>query len=229
MAILLCIETSTEICSVAIANNNQLLALEEVSEGNSHAKLLMSFVDKVLTTANIAINEIDAVCFSEGTGSYTGLRIGLSTAKGLCYTLDKKLIHVSTLQSMAWGARKAMALDAYYCPMIDARRMEVFTAIYDSRLAIVEEVKSKIITENTFIEIAKEQPLVLSGNGLEKCKEVIKETPNLIFSNVQTSAAYMIELAYEKYEKQQFENVAYVEPFYLKEFLAGKPKVKGLY
>ncbi len=229
MAILLCIETTTEICSVAISNNNQLLALEEVNLNNSHAKLLMSLIDKALLTANVSLNAINAVCFSEGPGSYTGLRIGLSTAKGLCYALDKKLIHVSTLQSIAWGMRKEKLLDAYYCPLIDAKRMEVYTAIYDTHLALIEDVKSKIITEDTFTEIAKEHTLVLAGNGLDKCKKVLQSTPNLIFINIQTSAAYMIELAYEKYEKQQFENVAYVEPFYLKEFIAGKPRVKGLY
>lgn len=228
MAILLCIETSTEICSIALSNGNQLIALEETNQVNSHAEKLMPFIDKVLKKANLTINEINAVCISEGPGSYTGLRIGVSTSKGLCFALKKPLIAISTLQAIAWGAREKFPNAPCFCPMIDARRMEVYCAIYTNELQIKEPIQNKIITPEAFTEIIEKQPMVFSGNGLEKCKDILPNHPHIIYADTTISATYMISLAYQKYEQQLFEDIAYFEPFYLKEFIAGKSHVKGL-
>ncbi|NLJ81935.1 MAG: tRNA (adenosine(37)-N6)-threonylcarbamoyltransferase complex dimerization subunit type 1 TsaB [Bacteroidales bacterium] len=228
MAIILCIETSTEICSVAISKAGKLIALQEDSKGNSHAEQLMPLIDKILHQTNISIHQIDAVCFSEGPGSYTGLRIGLSTAKGLCYALKIPLIMVSTLQSMAWGARSLFPDKSLYCPLIDARRMEVYYAVYNNDLQLIEKVQPKIIEPDSFKEFIEKQSIVFSGNGVKKTKEFISSHPNITFSTSKNSASYMIELAFEKYKNKHVADLAYSEPFYLKEFIAGKPRVKGL-
>ncbi|MFA5639181.1 MAG: tRNA (adenosine(37)-N6)-threonylcarbamoyltransferase complex dimerization subunit type 1 TsaB [Bacteroidales bacterium] len=228
MCYLLCIETSTEVCSVALAKENQLVAVKENHQGNTHAEQLMPFVDSIVNEAGINVKQLDAVAVSEGPGSYTGLRIGVSTAKGLCYVLNKPLISVSTLQSMAWGARKNYSGDYFYCPMIDARRMEVYCAVYDSQLQIVDAIQNKIIYADAFGSILDKQKIVFSGNAVEKCKNILALHHHSIFSETKTSAAYMLELAYQKYIHHNFENLAYFEPFYLKEFVAGKPHVKGL-
>lgn len=228
MAFILCIETSTEICSVALSKDNQLLSIKEESMENSHAEHLMLFIDDVLKEADISINQISAVCFSEGPGSYTGLRIGLSTAKGLCYALKVPLIMLKTLQSMAWGARKLFPEVSLFCPMIDARRMEVYSAIYDNDLQIIEPIQNKIINADTFNGLLGNQVVVFCGNGVDKSKEILSSYPNSRFSNSKTSAAFMIELAFQKFQNQEFADIAYSEPFYLKEFIAGKPHIKGL-
>ncbi|MFA7400906.1 MAG: tRNA (adenosine(37)-N6)-threonylcarbamoyltransferase complex dimerization subunit type 1 TsaB [Bacteroidales bacterium] len=228
MCYILCIESSTEICSVALAKQNQLLAIKENSNGNTHAEQLMPFVDAILSQTGINTSQINAVCISEGPGSYTGLRIGTSTAKGLCFALNIPLIAINTLQTMAWGARKLFPDKPLFCPMIDARRMEVYCAIFDNELKTVVGTQSKIIEPDTFSDILNQQTMVFSGNGAEKCKNVLPPHPSIIYAETKTSAAYMIDLAYQKYNKQKFENLAYFEPFYLKEFIPGKPRVKGL-
>ncbi len=228
MAVILCMETSTEMCSVAVSNGNQLLAMKENANGNSHAENLMPFIDHVLNEANLTIRQIDAVCFSEGPGSYTGLRIGLSTAKGLCYALEKPLIALSTLQSMAWGARALFPDKSVYCPLIDARRMEVYCAVYDANLQLVDTIQNKIIDADSFKNLIEKESIVFCGNGVEKCKHVIIPNPNIMYATSTNSAAFMIELAYTKFLNQEFADLAYFEPFYLKEYIAGKPHVKGL-
>lgn len=228
MAVLLCIETSTEICSVTLSEHHHILAQEESNEGNSHAEKLLPFIDNVFKKAALPIEKIDAVCISEGPGSYTGLRIGVSTAKGLCFTLHKPLIAVSTLQAMAWGAKEQFPDVDCYCPLIDARRMEVYCAVFDNELQIIEPIQNKIITTETFKEIIQKQSIVFSGNGLDKCKDVLWQHPNRLFADTKISARYLIALAHKKYEQQLFEDLAYFEPFYLKDFIAGKAHVKGL-
>lgn len=228
MCYILCIESSTEICSVALAKQNQLLALKENSNGNSHAEQLMPFVDAVLSQADIKVSQINAVCISEGPGSYTGLRIGTSTAKGLCFALNIPLISINTLQTMAWGARELFPDKPLFCPMIDARRKEVYCAVFDNDLKTIVETHNKIIESNAFADILNQQTIVFSGNGVEKCKNILPPHPSIIYADTKNSAAYMIDLAYQKYNKQMFENLAYFEPFYLKEFIPGKPSVKGL-
>ena len=228
MAYILAIETSTEICSIALGKDAQCLALVENDKENSHAEKILLYVDEVLQQANISLSELSAVCISEGPGSYTGLRIGTSSAKGLCYALNIPLIAVSTLQSMAWGAREKFPNHNQYCPMIDARRMEVYSAFYDSDLNIVVPPINVIVDENAYSEFLQNDAVVFSGNAVEKTKSLLTSGGNAVFSETKTSARYLLELGYKKYMQKDFADTAYFEPFYLKEFQSGIPKVKGL-
>ena len=222
MVHLLAIETSTEICSVAMSNNEACMAVVEDNRENSHAEKIVLFIDQILKESGLKMNELDAVCISEGPGSYTGLRIGVSSAKGLCDALNIPLIAVSTLQSMAWGAREQHPDYKQYCPMIDARRMEVYTAIYNSCLEPVKNITNVILDENTCWDFLREEKVVFSGNGMEKAVPILSQHANAIFCNTKTSAKYLLELGYKKYMEQDFADIAYFEPFYLKEFQVKK-------
>jgi tRNA threonylcarbamoyladenosine biosynthesis protein TsaB len=225
---LLAIETSTEICSVALSKNTECISLVENAQGNSHAEKIILYVKEVLQDAGVKKSQLDAVCISEGPGSYTGLRIGVSSAKGLCDALNIPLIAVSTLQSMAWGAREQYPDCKWYAPMIDAKRMEVYTAVYNKHLQPIQKISNVILDENAYSNFLFEDKLVFSGNGTVKAESLLSGNPNAVFCNRKTSARYMVDLAYEKFLKQDFADLAYFEPFYLKEFHAVKPKVKGL-
>jgi len=226
MSLILGIETSTKICSVALANNNKLLALKEEGGAYSHAEKLTIFIEEVLKLANKTIKDVDAVAISKGPGSYTGLRIGVSTAKGLCYALDKPLIAVDTLQAMAKNPALIQEhAPALFCPMIDARRMEVYTALYDANNNMVEPITAKIIDENSFANYLKTHQIVFFGDGAEKCKISLENHQNAIFSDERLpSAQFINQIALKKFQQQQFENVAYFEPYYLKDFIATTPK-----
>ncbi len=230
MAKLLFLETATQVCSVAIAENGKLLALKESDRANSHAALLTSFIQDVLADANTELQDLDAVVISKGPGSYTGLRIGVSSAKGLCYSLDIPMISVNSLQSIAAGMSEiAQSSIALYCPMIDARRMEVYTALFDFHNHEIEATSAKIIDENSFEEILEKHIVYFGGDGAEKCKADLSHHENAKFlEGFSISAKDMIKLAFEKYQAKQFEDVAYFEPYYLKDFIAGIPKIKGL-
>ena len=219
---LLAIETSTEICSVALSKNNECMAMVEDNRENSHAEKILLFIDSVLKQTGLKINELNAVCISEGPGSYTGLRIGTSSAKGLCDALDIPLIAVSTLQGMAWGAREQMPDYELYCPMIDARRMEVYAAVYNHRLEIIENISNIILDEQTYSNFLSNNKVVFSGNGTTKFLPILSKNSNAIFCNTKTSAKYLLELGYKKYIEQNFTDLAYFEPFYLKEFQSKK-------
>jgi len=232
MTYILCIETATPVCSVTLVRDNVILHSRESSKKNSHSEIVTIFIDEVIKEAGIKYTDLDAVAVSKGPGSYTGLRIGVSTAKGLCYALDIPLISVNTLRSMAFGMAQKYDqkedLPLLFCPMIDARRMEVYTALYNENDEQIEETKAEIIDEHSFSNYLENNKVVFFGDGSDKCKEVITH-PNAIFINdIYPSASNMAEIAFAKYNKKQFEDVAYFEPFYLKEFIAGKPKVKGL-
>ncbi len=230
MAIILHIETATEVCSVAVANNYKLLALKETEGGNSHSANLTIFIEEVMKQAGLTLKDLDAVAVSKGPGSYTGLRIGVSVAKGFCYGLDIPMIAVDTLKAMAWSASDGNDADVLYCPMIDARRMEVYAAIYDKNNNTFREVKADIVDELTYKEYLDKNIVMFFGNGAEKCREILTAHPNArILDNNFTSSVGMITLAADKYEHKQFEDVAYFEPFYLKDFIAAKPIVKGLH
>lgn len=228
MTYLLAIETSTEICSVALGKNTECITIVENEQGNSHAEKIILFVSEVLQQAGLKKSQLDAVCISEGPGSYTGLRIGVSSAKGLCAALDIPLIAVSTLQSMAWGAKEQYPNHKQYCPMIDAKRMEVYTAVYNHHLQPIQEINNLILDENAYSDFLSIDKLVFSGNGITKAQSLLSDNPNAVFCNRKTSARYLLALAYEKFLKQDFVDLAYFEPFYLKEFHAVKPKIKGL-
>ncbi len=228
---ILCIETATTICSVAMISNSGSVMEKKSSEKNAHSAIVTLFIEDVLKDAGLDYTDIDAVAVSKGPGSYTGLRIGVSTAKGLCYALDIPLISVNTLQSMAnglIGKDSNIDRDALLCPMIDARRMEVYSAIYNINGEEIRETKAEIIDENSFADYLANNKMIFFGDGAVKCSEIITH-PNAVFINeIHPSAANMAFIADMKFQKKQFEDVAYFEPFYLKEFIAGIPKVKGL-
>jgi len=233
MAVILHIETATQVCSVALSVNGEMLHIRESHEKNIHSKSITLFIEEVMKLAGFAFRELDAVAVSMGPGSYTGLRIGVSTAKGVCFALDKPLIAIGTLQSMAAGMKNRLidhpSLSAFLCPMIDARRMEVYNAIYNKDLDTVRETKAEIIGEGSFKEELEKHIMYFAGDGAAKCKPVLGNHPNARFiDDFNPSAIFMIQLAEKKFQAGEFENVAYFEPFYLKDFIPGIPKVKGL-
>ena len=216
MANILLIETSAEICSVAVACDGKIVGFQMSDEPMQHATNLPLYIEaamKLIRDKNITL---DAVAVSGGPGSYTGLRIGVSTAKGLCYALGCKLIALNTLKIIATALRQEEPANAIICPLIDARRMEVYTAMYDWNLNEISPAEAKIIDENSFADI--DRPIYFCGSGAEKCSTIIKN-PNAHFTSlVKPIANMMVELAEEAYRNNQFEDVAYYEPFYLKEF-----------
>lgn len=229
---ILYIETATDVCSVALSRGAEVIGLKEEVGGNNHAKHLLPFVDEVLKQAEVSMKEINGVAVSIGPGSYTGLRIGVSTAKGIAYTAGIPVMAISTLESIAQGAKTLWAESSseqpQIIPMIDARRMEVFTTHYDFDINQLEEVSSKIIDETTFAELLSKEKVLFCGNGMPKCKEILSAFPNAKFMDAPISAKNMLPAALRKWQKQEFEDVAYFEPFYLKEYVAAKPVVKGL-
>ena len=229
---ILYIETATDVCSVALSKGTEIIGLNEEAGGNNHAKHLLPFVDEVLKQAEVSMKEINGVAVSIGPGSYTGLRIGVSTAKGIAYTAGIPVMAISTLESIAQGAKTLWAESSseqpQIIPLIDARRMEVFTTHYDFDINQLEEVSSKIIDETTFAELLSKEKVLFCGNGMPKCKEILSAFPNAKFMDAPISAKNMLPAALRKWQKQEFEDVAYFEPFYLKEYVAAKPVVKGL-
>jgi tRNA threonylcarbamoyladenosine biosynthesis protein TsaB len=225
MSLILGIETATKMCSVALSDENGLLALKEAGGEYSHAENLNLFVADVCTQAGKELKDIDAIAVSKGPGSYTGLRIGVSAAKGFCTALDIPLISVDTLQAMAKNPSGEIDRGLLFCPMIDARRMEVYTALYDTEGNKIEDISAKIIDENSFSEYLKTSKIVFFGDGSEKCREALDGNPNATFiEDVHPSAKYINEIALKKFNKKEFEDVAYFEPFYLKDFIATTPK-----
>mgnify|MGYP001319033596 CR=1 FL=1 len=231
METILILESSTEVCSVALVRNGQLAGLEESKNGQNHARLLTVFIENLLHKYGVDAGEIDAIAISEGPGSYTGLRIGVSVAKGFCYARHIPLIAVSTLKGMAMQAMKdagkyfpGSEKKLLYCPMIDARRMEVYTCLLDEKGNEIEPVSAKIITETTFGNELQNHNIVFFGNGAMKCKAKITNQGALFLDRIYASAAFMSEQACEAYNKKQFEDLAYFEPFYLKDFIATVPK-----
>jgi tRNA threonylcarbamoyladenosine biosynthesis protein TsaB len=233
LSLILNIETATGVCSVALARDGQLIGRIESNTKNSHSSVLTVFMDEIVKTAGIALSELDAVAVSEGPGSYTGLRIGVASAKGLCYALGKPLIGVRTLQAMALGMVKQAPANqpthVLYCPMIDARRMEVYCAIFDENGNEIRETRAEILDENSFMEYLGKNKMIFAGDGAFKCRSLFEKDPNAVFfDDFQASAKFMIPLSEEKFSKRKFEDLAYFEPYYLKDFVAGKPRVKGL-
>jgi len=227
--VILFIETSTPICSVALAKGSEMLAIRENHEGLSHATLTAVFVDDVMKEAGVKLEDLNAVAISKGPGSYTGLRIGVSIAKGLCYALNKPLIAISSIQALAQTATKHYDENHLFVPMIDARRMEVYSAVYNTKNECLRDVQADIIDENSYADFAKNHPLVLLGDGAKKCEDILKNNPQIrIDETLKISAKNMIHLAQNAFENKDFVDVAYFEPFYLKDFIAGKPNVKGL-
>ncbi|MBE5318822.1 tRNA (adenosine(37)-N6)-threonylcarbamoyltransferase complex dimerization subunit type 1 TsaB [Pedobacter sp. MR2016-19] len=225
MAKILQIETATAICSVALSVNGKTIAFKEEHGQNLHAANLTLFIDEVVRAAGLSYQELDAIAVSKGPGSYTGLRIGVSTAKGLCYALDKPLIAIETLEMMAAGyLAENPDYSGLICPMIDARRMEVYTSIFDLSLNIILPTEAKIIDETGFTDYLAQETLTFIGDGAAKCAEVLTHQ-NAKFDTANFNAAtYMSMLANKAFCNSKFEDVAYFEPFYLKDFVVTQSK-----
>lgn len=235
MALILHIETGTDICSVALSKDYELISLRESDSERDHAAKLGVYIDEVLKEHNYAADELDAISVSMGPGSYTGLRIGVSMAKGLCYALSIPLIGVNSLESMAYVAKEDYDAgvvkvndwaNALLCPMIDARRMEVYTQTFNSSLTSITAVSAEIITSESFSnEINKTDEFVIFGNGAAKTVEILSDK-RVVLIDVTPSARGLIRLAYEAYLAEKFEDSAYFEPFYLKDFVVTKSTKK---
>lgn len=240
MSYILHIETATKVCSVALSNNGKLISLrEEHSNANTHSSMLTVFVEEVLQQGGIDAGRLSAVAVSKGPGSYTGLRIGVSAAKGICYGLDIPLISVNSLEALAWlcwhklserqDVISAHALEAIYCPMIDARRMEVYLGQFNHELEPMADTRAMIVMPGSFSDTLDTHKMFFFGDGSEKCKHLLKRKNAIFIDNILSSAQGLIVPATRKFAQKEFEDVAYFEPFYLKEFVAGTPRVKGLY
>ena len=230
MACILHIETSTDVCSVALSEDGAVLFSKEDFNGPQHAVTLGVFIDEVLSMADSHAKLIDAVAVSCGPGSYTGLRIGASMAKGICYGRNIPLIALPTLKvlSVPILLMDELPEDALLCPMIDARRMEVYSAIYDRALNPIKEVSADIIDGDSYAEYLNNHPVYFFGNGANKCKEVIKHANARFIDDIQPLARWMFPLADRQFWNKEFQDVAYFEPFYLKEFVATIAKNKVL-
>ena len=222
MALILHIETSAKNCSLALSQDNELLFNKVDTAGSSHSVQLGLFVDEALKVVEGSGQKLDAVAVSSGPGSYTGLRIGVSLAKGLCYGLNIPLISVPTLDLLADVVRRTKILpsNALICPLVDARRMEVYTALYDADCAMLHPVSAVIVDETTFAQDLENQPIWFVGDGAEKCSAIIHSENANFDGQIVPLASSMLPLAEKKYQEQKFEDVAYFEPFYLKDFVA---------
>ena len=223
MAIILNIETATKNCSVSLSEKNNILTISEFNEGHfSHAEKLHTFILDVLRDADRTMEQIDAMSVSKGPGSYTGLRIGVSAAKGLCYALDKPLISIPTLTSLANSVK--VNEDECIVALLDARRMEVYCSIFDNNHQQIVETKAEIIDQSSFEKHLNLGKVYFLGDGAEKCKNIIDHKNAVFLDDYFPSSREMGHLSYEKYMRKDFEDVAYFEPYYLKDFVAGKPK-----
>ena len=233
MKMILCLETATPVCSVALNESCCTIALRETEGQNAHSEKITNFIREVMEVAKIDYSQLDAVAVSKGPGSYTGLRIGVSTAKGICYAADLPLMAIDTLEAMAHGMKEKLGAqlgpDDLLIPMIDARRMEVYASVFDANLQRINETAAMVIDEHSFDELGKNHRLWLFGDGAPKLSKLFENQTNInIVDGFKPSAAFMKILAEQALQQQQFVDVAYFEPFYLKDFIAGKPHVKGL-
>jgi tRNA threonylcarbamoyladenosine biosynthesis protein TsaB len=226
MALILNIESSTEVCSAALAREGKILDLLEDITGQNHSMLMTVYIEELLKKNNISPDQLEAVAVSAGPGSYTGLRIGVAAAKGICYALKIPLIAITSLASMAHqvitnrGKHQLPSEPMFFCPMIDARRMEVYTAFFNDQEELIREIQADIIVPDTYQIFLNQGKVVFFGNGAAKCKETLTHSNAVFLDNIKTSAHYMVELAEKAYQEQKFEDVAYYEPFYLKDFVA---------
>jgi tRNA threonylcarbamoyladenosine biosynthesis protein TsaB len=227
------IETATEVCSVALVENGNVIALREISEGKSHAGLLTVFIQETLIEAGVNIGSIDAVAVSMGPGSYTGLRIGVTVAKGLCYGLEIPLIAIPTLESMFYGLKNQLKIKNYnlkdsdiFIPMIDARRLEVYMAIFNSKGDQIKETCAKILETNSFQSLLDKSNTFFFGSGAQKLINIVNHKNAIFNIDFVHSSINMSEIALNLFRAKKFVNTAYFEPFYLKDFISTIPKSK---
>lgn len=229
MAIILSIETSTPVSSIALHDSGVLISSQSIHKNKSHSEFLVPSIQYLCQASGITMQEIKSVAISKGPGSYTGLRIGTSTAKGICYGLDAQLIAVNTLEAMAHGISKYFDQETLLCPMLDARRMEVYCLAMINDGKILEPTNARIIDENSFQNLLDKNKVVFFGNGAIKCKSILGNHNNAIFiDDIYPSAIQIGELAWEKHQNASYEDLAYFEPFYLKDFIAKKPSSKKM-
>jgi tRNA threonylcarbamoyladenosine biosynthesis protein TsaB len=221
---------------VALVHNGEVLACEEDPKGQNHSEKITLFIYSVMKKAGVSYSQLDAVAVSMGPGSYTGLRIGVSTAKGICYAVSKPLIAVETLEAMAYGGSAVISSERserrnlLLIPAIDARRMEVYAAIFDENVNKIKDTEAVIIDENSFADLKKDHHLYLFGDGADKCAEIFANDDKItVIKDFYCSAKYMNTIAQQKFNNSEFVDVAYFEPFYLKDFVPGTPTVKGLH
>ena len=234
MALILNIETATHVCSVSLAKNGKPIETRESREDRSHARLLTQFIREILDAQNLVVSSLDAVAVSKGPGSYTGLRIGVSSAKGLAYGAGISLLGINSLEALCQAVMREhpdectadTSREILLCPMIDARRMEVYMALYDNSGKTVKETRAVIITPDTFGPYTDRNTVLVFGPGAAKCREVLDHPEIRFIDGVEPSAENMIELSEKAFKNRVFEDVAYFEPFYLKDFIATIPKNK---
>jgi tRNA threonylcarbamoyladenosine biosynthesis protein TsaB len=226
----ICIETATNLCSVALCSSAGVISLKESTDLKSHASRLTVFIDEILKENGLRAKELEAVAVGKGPGSYTGLRIGVSVAKGIAYAASVPLIGIETTLSMFWGIAGRIKeftddeANTLFCPMLDARRMEVYNAIYDSAGRVVKKISADVISEDSFADIPESKKIILFGDGAGKCKEVIRRKNVYFADDYRISASHMKRPVYQAIDEQRFEDVAYFEPFYLKDFITSIPR-----
>jgi tRNA threonylcarbamoyladenosine biosynthesis protein TsaB len=232
---ILLIETTGQSCSVALTGDDRILSLRENSEGMSHATLLTVFIEEIFREHGINGSQLDAVAVSMGPGSYTGIRIGVAAAKGICYATGKPLIAINTLQAMSWGMQEKLCneksplannADLFFCPMVDARRMEVYLSLLNQQHEFVSEIQALILHENLYTEEFKNHPVLFFGSGSDKTRRLIQSPSAHFISGFLNSATHLLSPALQAFRESRFENTAYFEPFYLKDFVATVPKNK---
>lgn len=232
MALILNIETSSKVCSVALSDGEKIVHIVESTDINDHSASLTVFIEQIIKKTGIPFKAIDAIAVSKGPGSYTGLRIGVSAAKGICYGSNKPLIGISTLQALVSGLLLQNEVQELIeknqkvnlCPMIDARRMEVYTALYDADGCKLQDIKAEVLSEDSFSNQLSNNLIIFFGNGADKFNNIIQH-PNAIFiDGIEPSARYISQLSHKAFLANQFEDIAYFEPFYLKDFVATTPK-----
>jgi tRNA threonylcarbamoyladenosine biosynthesis protein TsaB len=220
MPLILSLETSTRVCSVALHSEVQLLASFEVLVEKSHSKIITVLIEQLLSNAGYSYSDLDAIAVSKGPGSYTGLRIGVSTAKGLCYALEKPLIGINTLQAMAEGVKSKLPSDFLLCPMLDARRMEVYTALFDHQLNFMENTNAKVLNEES-VKIYQGKKICFLGDGSFKINSILTNLhSSFIADGIYPSAKNIGSLAIQAFSRGEFEDTAYFEPYYLKDFVS---------
>jgi tRNA threonylcarbamoyladenosine biosynthesis protein TsaB len=231
MCVILHIETATEVCSVSLAKNGNIIAVKEIVEGRSHASTLSVFIDEIIKNSKIKDRKPDAIAVSMGPGSYTGLRIGVSAAKGLCYGYNIPLISVSTLEAMSIGFQgkikpkdKVDSQNLLFSPMIDARRMEVYMALFTDKNEYFKETSAQIVKSDTFDQLLLEHKIYFFGSGANKLSEIIVNKNAIFVDDFVHSSVYMASIAHEKFIQKDFVDVAYFEPFYLKDFITTTSK-----
>jgi tRNA threonylcarbamoyladenosine biosynthesis protein TsaB len=221
MAKILHLETATKVCSVAVSENGTLIEMKETDEsGYTHGENLTLFIEDVLTEANLTLSDMDAISITSGPGSYTGLRIGAATAKGLCYALNLPLIAIDSLSALAASARSKYK-GANLCPMIDARRMEVYNQVFNEHFEPLKELSADVLDQDSYNDF---EPFIYFGDGADKMQELWSNRDVTYDKTIRSSSSGHVSIAFEKFKNEEFEDVAYWEPFYLKDFIVQKPK-----